>query len=90
MSNARDQIGKQAMEVMQSHQESDDRAQDVAQEKLNPSRAIDSDCCADARAKMGHAKRTVRQYIQELPIKSLFIAAGAGVLLGTFWTIRRR
>jgi ElaB/YqjD/DUF883 family membrane-anchored ribosome-binding protein len=90
MSTARDQIGKQAMEVMQSLQESDDRAQDVAQEKLDQSRAIVSNCCADARAKVRDAKRRVRQYIQELPIKSLFIAAGAGVLLGTFWTIRRR
>jgi ElaB/YqjD/DUF883 family membrane-anchored ribosome-binding protein len=90
MSTARNQIEKQAMEVTQSLQESDDRAQEVAQAKLDQSRAHDSNCCADARAKVGHAKRTVRQYIQELPIKSLFIAAGAGLLLGTFWTIRRR
>jgi hypothetical protein len=90
MSTAREKIGKQAIEVMQDLQELRNAANDADGENHEPSRESDSEPCEGGRDKLLHVKRSVRQFIRELPIKSVLIAVGAGVLLGTFWTIRRR
>ena len=83
-------IRKQAQEVTKDIQELGIAAKDAAQEKLGQLRKIATEHCEQERDKVLHAKRTVGQFILGLPIKSVLTALGVGVLLGTFWTIRRR
>jgi ElaB/YqjD/DUF883 family membrane-anchored ribosome-binding protein len=90
MSTTRERIGKQVTEVMQDLQEMREATQGTAGDELEQSRETDSECCEKERGNVPPAKCSLRRFIQELPIKSVLIAAGAGVLLGRFWTIRRR
>jgi len=76
--------------VTKDLQELGSAAKDAAQEKLGQLREIASECCEQERDIVLHAKRTVGQFIVGLPIKSVLTAVCVGVLLGTFWTIRRR
>jgi ElaB/YqjD/DUF883 family membrane-anchored ribosome-binding protein len=90
MSTVRDQIKEKSAEAIQGVEGLRAAAEDAAAESLDSSCDTVSQCCGQARDKVLHAKRTVQQLIVDLPIKSVLIALGAGVLLGTFWTIRRR
>lgn len=89
MSTARDQIGKQAKSVMQDQQVRE-AAQDAAGQQRPQPPETELEYCEQARDKVLDVKRTAQQFIGDLPIKSVLIALGAGILLGTFWTIRRR
>jgi hypothetical protein len=88
MSTVRDQIGKQAMEVMHDLQEMREGAADPAGGKFEPE--TEFDYCEHGPDKVLDGVCSVQQLIQEQPIKSVLVAVGAGVLLGTLWTIRRR
>ena len=90
MSTTRSRVGKQAKKVTQDLQEMNGAVKDVAQGELAQLRETVSECYEQGRAKVLDAKRTVGQFIRELPIKSVLAGLGAGILLGTFWTIRRR
>jgi hypothetical protein len=90
MSTLRDQSKEQPTKAIQGVEGLREAVEDAAAERLNPSCDTVSQCCEQARDKVLDAKRTVQQLIVDLPIKSVLIALGAGVLLGTFWTIRRR
>ena len=90
MSTTRNRVGKQAKKVTQDLQEMNGAVKDVAQEELAQLRETASECCEQGRDKVLDAKRTVGQFIQELPIRSVLAGVVAGILLGTFWTIRRR
>lgn len=81
---------KQAMEVMQDLAEMRECSQDAAGDELGQWRETDTECCEQGPHIKFDMKRTARHLIQKLPIKSVLIAAGAGVLLGAFWTIRSR
>jgi ElaB/YqjD/DUF883 family membrane-anchored ribosome-binding protein len=90
MSTARNRLGKHAKKVTQDLQEMNSAVKDAAQEGFEKLRETASDCCEQGRDKVLDAKRTVGQFIRELPIKSVLAGVGVGILLGTFWTIRRR
>ena len=90
MPTARNRLGKQAKRVTQDIQEMNSAIKDAAQEELGQLRETVSECCEQGRNKVLHAKRSVGQFVRELPIKSLLVGVGAGLVLGTFWTIRRR
>lgn len=90
MPTTRNRVGKQAKKVTQDLQDMNDAVKDVAQEELAQMRETATECYEQGRAKVLDAKRTVGQFIGELPIKSVLAGVGAGILLGTFWTIRRR
>lgn len=90
MSTAREQIGKQAMEVKHDLQRMREATQDAGGEELKQSRGTDSEWCEPGPDTVLYAKHTVQQLVRKLPFKWVLIAAGAGVLLGAFWTIRRR
>jgi len=83
-------LGKQAKELAKDLQEMGGAAKDAAQEKLGQLRGTASEYCEQGRDKVLHAKHTVGQIVRGLPIKSVLIAAGVGLVLGSFWTIRRR
>ena len=90
MSTVRDQIGQEAMEVMHDLEETRKVGRDITGEKLEQAPDTDLDSCERLRGKVAHTKHGVQQFIRDLPVKSVLIALGAGVLLGRFWTIRRR
>jgi hypothetical protein len=90
MSTAREPIGQQALEVLHEQQEMRDAGQDAPGEKLEQSPDTDLDNCQQATEHLLYADCGVRQLMRQLPIKTALVALGAGVLLGSFWTIRRR
>ena len=90
MSTARNRLGKQVKKVTQDLQKMNSVVKDAAQEECEQLRETVSDCCEQGRVKVLDAKRTVGQFIRELPIKSVLAGVGVGMLLSTFWTIRRR
>jgi ElaB/YqjD/DUF883 family membrane-anchored ribosome-binding protein len=90
MSTVRDRIGKQAMEVKQELQKMREATQDASGEELEQSRRTVSKWCEPGPDTLLYVKHTVQQLVRKLPFKWVLIAAGAGVLLGAFWTIRRR
>jgi ElaB/YqjD/DUF883 family membrane-anchored ribosome-binding protein len=90
MSTARERIGKQAMEVKQELQKMREATQDASGEELEQSRGTVSKWREPGPDTLLYAKHTVQQLVRKLPFKWVLIAAGTGVLLGAFWTIRRR
>jgi ElaB/YqjD/DUF883 family membrane-anchored ribosome-binding protein len=90
MATASNRLKKKAKKVTEDLQEMNGAAKDAAQEKLGQLRETVSGYYEQGRDKVLDAKRSVGQFIREMPIKSLLTALGAGILLGTFWTIRRR
>ena len=78
------------MEAMHDLEEMRQAGPDTTGEKLGQAPDADFDSCERLRGKVLHTKRGVQQFIRDLPVKSVLIALGAGVLLGRFWTIRRR
>jgi len=90
MASASNRLKKKAKKVTEDLQEMGGAAKDAAQEKLGQLRETVSEYYEQGRDKVLDAKRSVGQFIRGLPIKSVLIAVGVGVLLGSFWTIRRR
>ncbi len=83
-------LGKQARQLAKDLQEMGGAAKDAAQERLGQVRETADEYCEQGRDELLHAGRTVWHAMRKLPIKSILTAAGIGLLLGTFWTIRRR
>ena len=90
MSTARDHIGKQVAGVMQDLQKMREATQDASGEQLAGSRGTDSKWCEPGPDTVLYGQCSVQQLVRGLPFKWVLIAAGAGVLLGAFWTISRR
>lgn len=90
MSTARQRIGKQVTEVMQDRKEMREAAPDGAGEVRTQSCGTDSEWCEPGPDTLLYVKHTVQQLVRKLPFNWVLIAAGAGVLLGAFWSIRRR
>jgi hypothetical protein len=88
MSTVRDQIGQQAMEMLHDLEEMREGAAEPAGDKFEPE--TEFDYCEQAPDKVLDGVCNVQQLIREQPVKSVLIALGSGVLLGSFWTIRRR
>ena len=83
--SASDRLGKQAREVTQDLRQMGEIARDAAQEKLEQLRDKASEY---GRDKVQHVERSIEQYIQERPLKSVLIAASIGLLFGRFWMRR--
>jgi hypothetical protein len=90
MSTVRDQIGKQAMELMHDLREMREAAADPGGERLDQSTETEFDYCEQGPDRLLYGEFSAQQFISEQPIKTLLLAAGAGALLGVLWTIRRR
>jgi ElaB/YqjD/DUF883 family membrane-anchored ribosome-binding protein len=88
MSTVRDQIGQQAMEMMHDLEEMRESTADPAGDKFEPE--TEFDYCEQAPDKVLDGVCSAQQLIREQPVKSVLIALSSGVLLGGFWTIRRR
>lgn len=86
--SASDRLGKQVREVTQDLQEIGEIAKDAAREKLEQLRDNASEYCEQGRDKVQKVERTLQQYIQDRPVKSILIAAGIGWFFGRFWTRR--
>lgn len=63
-------------------------AREMAQEKVEQVRAGATDCAKEGRQKVRNVEHSIEQYIREQPLKSMLIAAGAGMVLGRFWMRR--
>jgi ElaB/YqjD/DUF883 family membrane-anchored ribosome-binding protein len=63
-------------------------AQDVAQEAMEEIRESAAEYYELGREKVEGAASRFERYVREQPIKSLLIAAGAGLIFGRFWMRR--
>ncbi len=63
-------------------------AREAAQEVVAGVKEQAADYYARGREKAKIAQESTEQYIRENPIKSVLIAAGAGILIG--WLLKRR
>jgi len=79
---------EQAQKTVQDVQALGGMAKDIAQEKLEHLRTSASEYKNQGQEKVQQAERTIEQYIQERPIKSVLIAAGIGLFFGRFWMRR--
>lgn len=85
---ANDRMAEQVRKVRQDVQEFGGIARDVAQEKLEHLRDSAADYKDQGRDKVQKVERTIEQFIQDRPLKTVLIAAGVGLLLGRFWMRR--
>ncbi|NOT01712.1 MAG: DUF883 family protein [Phycisphaerales bacterium] len=85
---ANGRMGTQARKVTQDVQEMGKMARDVAEEQLQDLRESASEYASQGRDKVQQVELTIEKYIQEHPLKTVLIAAGAGLLLGRFWVRR--
>jgi ElaB/YqjD/DUF883 family membrane-anchored ribosome-binding protein len=74
--------------VVEDMQELGGMAREMAQEKYEQVRDGAVDYAREGREKVRTVERSIEQYIREKPLKSVLIAAGAGLLLGRFWMRR--
>jgi len=79
---------KRARTVIRDRHKSSGTVRDTAQKKVEQLRAGVADCARAERDKVRPIERSVAQYVQEQPLKSLLIAAGVGLVLGRFWMRR--
>jgi len=82
------QFVEQAQKTVQDVQAMGGMAKDIAQEKLENLRASASEYKDQGRERVQQAERTIEQFIQERPVKSVLIAAGIGLFFGRFWMRR--
>jgi len=85
---ANGRLGRKARTVTQDLQELGGMAREMAQEKVAQLRASASEYCEERRDKIQQVERSVEQFIQQQPLKSILIAAGVGMLLGGLWMRR--
>jgi len=77
-----------ASELGHDIQEFGEIAKDVAHEQVGHLRENASQFYQRGQGKVEEMERTIEEYVQEQPIKSLLIAAAAGMLLGGIWMRR--
>jgi ElaB/YqjD/DUF883 family membrane-anchored ribosome-binding protein len=65
-----------------------DIAKDAAQEQLERVRENATEWYEQRRGKVRGAACDVEKYVRDRPLKSVLIAAGAGLLFGRFWNRR--
>jgi ElaB/YqjD/DUF883 family membrane-anchored ribosome-binding protein len=84
----RGRLGRRARTVTQDLQELGGMAREMAQEKVEQLRASASSYCEEKRDKVQQVERSIEQFVKQQPLKSILIAAGAGMLLGGLWMRR--
>jgi ElaB/YqjD/DUF883 family membrane-anchored ribosome-binding protein len=78
----------QTKELSSDLKEMADIAKDAAQEQLERARQNTAEWYEQGRGKVRGAACDVEQYVRDRPLKSVLIAAGAGLLFGRFWMRR--
>ena len=84
-SSATDQLKDSAQNVTENIRSIGSQARDAANEKIGELRQQANDYYEQGRDQAQEWERTLEQYVQEKPIQSLLIAAGAGLVLGLLW-----
>jgi ElaB/YqjD/DUF883 family membrane-anchored ribosome-binding protein len=79
---------KQARTVPRDHQKSGRTVRETAQEKVERLHAGAADCAREGQDQVQQVERSFAQYVREHPLKSILIAAGAGLVFGRFWLRR--
>ena len=87
-SSATEELKEKAVQVGKDVLEMGGAVRDVAHEQYENLRDRASDYVKQGREKVGKWEDGLESYIQDNPIRSLLLAAGAGLLLGLLW--RRR
>lgn len=90
MSTTSNRLGKQATAVTKNLQEMGDIAKDAAQKKLGQMREHASAYYQQGQDQVQGVVSAFEQSVRQRPLKSVLIAAGAGLLLGRFWAWVRR
>jgi len=85
---ATDRLREQAREVTKELQEMGNIANDAVRENLGQLQDQASDYYQQGRDQACRAEHTFEQFIKEHPLKSILIAAGAGLFVGRFWLRR--
>jgi ElaB/YqjD/DUF883 family membrane-anchored ribosome-binding protein len=80
-----DQLRESAAQVQQNLRDMGGQVRDAAQEKFNDLRDQASEYYDQGRERAQAWEHDLESYVQQQPIKSLLIAAGAGMLLGILW-----
>jgi ElaB/YqjD/DUF883 family membrane-anchored ribosome-binding protein len=80
-----EQLRDMASQVGENIRDLGGQVRDVAAEKYGQLRDQASDYYEQGRQRAMEWEQGLEQYVQEQPIKSLLIAAGAGLLLGLLW-----
>ena len=88
MSTTRDQLGKQAREVVKDLQAMGGTVRDAAQDNVAQVGERASEYYEEGRDKVRGIAHACEQFLRQRPLASLLIAAGAGLLLGRFWKRR--
>ena len=83
-----DQLRAQTKVASRDVKEVGDVAKDAAQEQIGQVRENPTECCEPGRDKVRDAVCDFEKYVREQPVKSVLIAAGVGLLFGSFWTRR--
>jgi len=86
--SATDELKEKAAQVGKDVLEMGGAVRDVAHEQFDHMRDRASGYVKHGREKVGKWEEELESYIQDNPIRSLLLAAGAGLLLGLLW--RRR
>lgn len=81
-------LHEQAGEVTKDLQKMAHIAGDAVDENLEQFRENASEYYEYGRDQVHKVERSFEQYIRDQPLKSIFIAAGIGLLLGRFWMRR--
>jgi ElaB/YqjD/DUF883 family membrane-anchored ribosome-binding protein len=86
---ATEELKEKAVQVGKDVLEMGGAVRDVAQEQFDHMRDRASGYVKQGREKVGEWEDVLESYIQEKPLRSLLLAAGAGLLLGLLWRRRR-
>jgi ElaB/YqjD/DUF883 family membrane-anchored ribosome-binding protein len=87
--SATDELKEKAVQVGKDVLEMGGAVRDVAHEQFDHMRDRASGYVKQGREKIGEWEDGLESYIQDKPIRSLLLAAGAGLLLGLLWRRRR-
>ena len=79
---ASERLAEQARKISQDVQEMGTVVKETAQEKLEQWRDSAEDLQGQAKERMYHAESTIEQCIRDQPVKSVLIAALAGLVFG--------
>jgi ElaB/YqjD/DUF883 family membrane-anchored ribosome-binding protein len=88
MSTTSEQLGQQAKEVTENLQAMGGTVRDAAQEKIGQVGEKASEYCEQGRDNVHGAACACEQFVRQMPLRSVLIAAGVGWVLGRFWKHR--
>lgn len=84
----REAISERASAIAKDFQEVRSATKQMAADSVEALRSTANDLVDEGRAKAREVGRSVQSKVQEKPVKSVFIAAAVGFLLGVIWMRR--